>query len=266
MKIDKNKCVGCGNCHAWCTMGVIYVDVDGRSTVNDDECVECSNCYRSLRQGTENPTLVRALRKALKLAHLSYDPPLDLCPTGAFVPPELEWPRVLRAQFSDPFVVHPSTGVGGRGTEEIKTNDVTGRLKVGDVGFVVELGRPGLGARFRDVQKVSMALAGLGVHFEPKNPVTALMVSTETGELNPDVLCEKVLSCIIELKAPLELTTSILETLRAVAVEIGTVMSVGVGTRCGPDGSLAYEPLVRAAGFTMSLNGKTSLGMGRVSP
>jgi hypothetical protein len=137
---------------------------------------------------------------------------------------------------------------------------------VGDVGFVVELGRPGLGARFSDVQKVSMALAGLGVHFEAKNPVTALMVSTETGELNPDVLCEKVLSCIIELKAPLEATTSILETLRAVAGEISTVMSVGVGTRCGPDGSLAYEPLVRAAGFTLSLNGKTSLGMGRVSP
>lgn len=266
MKIDKNKCVGCGNCHAWCTMGVIYVDSDGKSTVNEEECVECSNCYRSLRQGTENPTVVRSLRRILKLFHLTYEPPLDLCPTGAFAPPKLEWPRILRAQFSDPLVVHPSTGVGGRGTEEIKTNDVTNRLKVGDVGFVVELGRPGLGARFRDVQKVSMALAGQGVTFEPNNPVTALMVDTQTGELRPDVLNEKVLSCIIELKAPIEATPRILETLRRVAGEIETVMSVGIGSRCGPDGSLAYEPLVEQAGFRLSLNGKTNLGMGRMVP
>jgi ferredoxin len=266
VKIDKNKCVGCGNCLAWCTMGVIYVDDDGRSTVNEEECVECSNCFRSLRQGKENPVLVRSLRKMLRFVHLSYDPPLDLCPTGAFAPPTLEWPRVLRAQFSDPLVVHPSTGVGGRGTEEIKTNDVTNRLKLGDVGVVVELGRPGLGTRFRDVQKVAMALAGLGVAFEPRNPVTALMTDTATGEMRPDVLGEKVLSCIIELKAPLALTPRILETLRAVAADIDTVVSVGIGTRCGTDGSLAYEPLVEEAGFTLSLNGKTSLGMGRLVP
>ncbi len=265
MKIDKNKCVGCGNCHAWCTMGVIYVDSDGRSTVNEEECVECSNCHRSLRQGTENPILVRSLRKALKLMHLIYDPPLDLCPTGAFAPPELVWPRVLRAQFSDPLVVHPATGVGGRGTEEIKTNDVTNRLKVGEVGLVVELGRPGIGARFKDVQKFSMALAGLGVMFEPKNPVTALMTDTATGEIRADVLNEKVLSCIIELRAPLDATPLLLETLRRVSTEIETVISLGIGTRCGADGSLAYEPLVEEAGFKLSLNGKTNLGMGRAT-
>jgi ferredoxin len=266
VKIDKTKCVGCGNCHAWCTMGVIYVDSDGRSTVNEDECVECSNCYRSLRQGTEHPVLVRSLRKFFKVFHLMYDPPLDLCPTGAFAPPELVWPRVLRAQFSDPLVVHPSTGVGGRGTEEIKTNDVTNRLKAGNVGFVIELGRPGLGTRFTDVQKVAMALAGLGVVFEPRNPVTVLMADTATGALRPDVLSEKVLSCIIELRAPLDATPRILETLRVVATEIQTVISMGIGARCAPDGNLAYEALVKQAGFKLSLNGKTNLGMGRATP
>ena len=266
MKIDKNKCVGCGNCHAWCTMGVIYVDSDGRSTVNEEDCVECSNCYRSLRQGTENPMLVRSLRKVLKLMHLTYDAPLDLCPTGAFAPPELAWPRVLRAQFSDPLVVHPATGVGGRGTEEIKTNDVTNRLKVGDVGLVVEMGRPGIGARFRDVQKVAMALASQGVTFEPKNPVTVLMTDTATGEIRPDVLDEKVLSCIIELRAPLASTPRLLQTLRTISTEIETVISVGIGTRCGEDGSLAYEPLVEQAGFKLSRNGKTNLGLGRATP
>ena len=265
MKINSDKCVGCGNCHAWCTMGVIYVDADGRSTVNEDECVECSNCYRSLRQGRENPFLVRSLRRVLKLAHLVYDPPLDLCPTGAFEPPTLEWPRALRAQFSDPLVVHPSTGGGGRGTEEIKTNEITNRLMLGEVGFVVEMGRPGLGTRFADVQKVAMALAGLGVSFEQMNPVTALMINTATGELRPDVLNEKVMSCIIELKAPLAATPAILRILKNVAAEISTVISVGVGARCGPDGELAYEAMVQEAGFTLSLNGKTNLGMGRIA-
>jgi hypothetical protein len=52
----------------------------------------------------------------------------------------------------------PGTGVGGRGTEEIKTNDVTGRIGEGEAGIVVELGRPGVGARIRDVERVAMAL------------------------------------------------------------------------------------------------------------
>jgi len=39
MEIDQKKCVGCGNCHAVCTMGVIYLDEDGKSVVNQDECV-----------------------------------------------------------------------------------------------------------------------------------------------------------------------------------------------------------------------------------
>jgi NAD-dependent dihydropyrimidine dehydrogenase PreA subunit len=48
MEIDKEKCVGCGNCHAVCTMGVIYLDEDGKSAVNQDEGVECNTCNRVL--------------------------------------------------------------------------------------------------------------------------------------------------------------------------------------------------------------------------
>ena len=60
---------------------------------------------------------------------------------------KLRRPRSIRAAFSDPTVVHAGTGVGGRGTEEIKTNGVTGRLQEGEVGIVVEIGRPGTANR-----------------------------------------------------------------------------------------------------------------------
>ena len=67
MEIDKKKCVGCGNCHAVCTMGVIYLDEDGKSVVNQDECVECFTCYRVCRSEGYTPWFVRAIRKVLSL-------------------------------------------------------------------------------------------------------------------------------------------------------------------------------------------------------
>lgn len=262
MKIDQNKCVGCGNCMPICTMGVISV-VNGRSQVNEDECVECNSCYRTLRSEGYNPTLVRTIRWILKQFHLAYDPSPDICPTGALTPPALEWPRSLRSEFSDPTIRHSSTGTGGRGTEEIKSNDVTGRLKPGMIGLVAELGRPGLGARFRDLEKISMALAEVGVVFEPKNPVTYLMTDTKTGKIRDDVLDEKVMSAIIECRIEESRLPEALEALRRAAGEIDTVLSAGVSARCNPDGSIPYEDIVRKCGFTLSLNAKTNLGMGR---
>src|SRR4030042_4183211 len=153
MEINKKKCVGCGNCHAVCTMGVIYLDQDGKSVVNQDECVECFTCYRVLRNEGYWPPLVGAIRKVLSFFRLGYLAAVDVCPTGALTPPELSWPRSIRAQFSDPTTVHPGTGGRGRGTEEMKTNDVTGRLRKGEAGMVIEGGRPGIGAYFRDVEK-----------------------------------------------------------------------------------------------------------------
>lgn len=262
MQIDEWKCVGCGNCVPVCTMGVISV-VDGRSRVNEEECVECNTCYRTLRSEGLNPTLVRAARWVLRQLRLAYEPAPDVCPTGALTPPTLTWPRSVRATFSDPTIKHPSTGTGGRGTEEIKSNDVTGRLQPGEIGFVVELGRPGLGARFRDLQTVAMALAEAGARFEPKNPVTHLMTDTAAGLLREDVLNEKVMSAIIECRADAVRAPRILAALRRVAADIETVLSAGVAARCGPDGSVPYAEVVRASGFTLSLNAKTNLGLGR---
>jgi len=263
MEINESKCVGCGNCHAVCPMGAISLNPNGISVVDQDECVECSTCYRVLRDEGYAASLVGAVRGFLSAFRLQYMAQVDVCPTGALEPPELEYPRSLRADFSDHTVVHKGTGVGGRGTEEIKTNDVTGRLGRGEAGIVVELGRPGTGAHFRDVETVAMALAPLGAEFEPFNPVTQLMEDVKTGKMKQEVLDEKVLSAIIEAKTRLERIPEYLNALQAVQKEIDTVFSVGVASRCLPDGSVPHQRWVEEAGYTLSPNGKTNLGLGR---
>jgi hypothetical protein len=244
-------------------MGAISLDVDGKSIVDQDECVECSTCYRVLRDEGYWSSFVNMVRKILSLVRLQYLAEVDVCPTGALVQPELEWPRNIRAAFSDPTVVHVGTGVGGRGTEEIKTNDVTGRLGEGEAGVVVELGRPGIGAHFRDVEKVAMALIPLQPDFEPNNPVTQLMQDTKTGKIKEEVLDEKVLSAIIEVKTKLEKIPDYLRTLQTVQGETDAIFCVGVASKCLADGSVPHEKWVKAAGYTLSPNGKTNLGLGR---
>jgi ferredoxin len=244
-------------------MGVIYLDEDGKSVVNQEECVECFTCYRVLRNERYQPWFVRAIRKVLAFFRLGYLGEVDVCPTGALTPRELEWPRSVRAVFSDPTTIHPGTGVPGRGTDEIKTNDVTGRLRKGEVGLVVEMGRPGIGAYFRDIEKVAMALTKLKPHFEKENPVTQLMVDPETGKIKDEVLNEKVLSAIIEIKTTLERIPEFLQTLEKVQKEVDTVMSVGIASKCLSDGSIPHEEWVKKAGYALSSNGKTNIGLGR---
>jgi ferredoxin len=263
MEIDKKKCVGCGNCHVVCTMGAICLDEEGKSVVNQDECVECSTCYRLLRNEGYWPSFVRAVRRILSVFRLGYLGDVDVCPTGALTPPELKWPRIIRAEFSDPSIVHAGTGVGGRGTEEIKSNDVTGRIRKGEVGLVVEMGRPGTGAYFRDIQKVAMALAQIHPAFEAQNPVTQLMEDSRTGKIKEEVLNEKVLSAIIEMKTKLERIPEFLQALEKIQKEIDTVMSVGVSSRCLLDGTIPHAEWVKKAGYNLSPNGKTNLGLGR---
>lgn len=262
MLIDPRKCVACGNCVPVCPMGAIYLEA-GIAQVNQDECVECSTCYRFLPSEGLSPGLVRFARRAIALLRLRFDQPLDRCPTGALEPPELEWPRSLRRAFSDPLVVHDDTGLGGRGTEEIKTNDITGRIGEGEAGMVIDLGRPGIGVKFGEIQKVTMALAALGTEFEPDNPVTLLMEDRTTGRLKQEILGEKVLSAIIEFKTALDLLPRYLQLIDEVEGELDTVICVGVASRCGPDGVVPHQAVCQEAGRVLSLNGKTNLGLGR---
>jgi ferredoxin len=266
MRINPDKCVACGNCTYVCPMEAIYIDpVKRRATIKRDECVECYACFNGLSQEHLNPTLVRTTRKLFSLLRIRFEPEPDVCPTAAFEPDELVWPRVVRRAFSDPRVPHESTGVEGRGTEEVKTNDVSGRIKVGEVGLTIEFGRPGVGARFTEIQEMCWALAKAGVSFEKKNPITSLMTDVATGTLRTDILNEKVMSAIVEIKTVVERTEEIIRLVWDVEKRLKTVIAIGVGTRCDENGEdHIVEPILEKLGYKLE-RAKTNIGLGRAS-
>lgn len=266
MRISTDRCVACGNCVPICPVGAIDIDPSiQRAVVDQDQCVECFTCYRGLSTEHLNPTLVRGVRKVLGWFRIRFDPEPDVCPTAAFEPAELSWPRVVRRAFSDPLVRHESTGIHGRGTEEVKTNDVRHRVAEGEVGLTIEFGRPTVTAQFRDIDRVTQALAKLGVAFEEGNPVTHLLADRAAGKIREDILDERILSAIVEIKAPIERTPEILKRVAELADGLDTVVSIGAATRCDESGSNRLEPLLTENGFSF-WRGKTNLGLGRAQP
>ncbi len=262
MKIDEKKCVGCANCSPVCPMGAIYIGVDGLAEINQEACVECHTCYRGMSVENLPPWPVRLLRRGLARVHLRFQPEPDICPTGALDPDELTWPRSIRRAFSDPQVPHESTGMGGRGTAEVKTNDITGRVKEGEAGFVVELGRPGVGVYFKEVDRITRTLAESGVEFETENPVTSLMTDPDKGMIREDIFEEKVLSCIVESKISLDQVPKMLKVIKDLAPTLDTIISLGVSTRCDDQGDDSLREVLREGGFG-AWRAKINLGLGR---
>jgi NAD-dependent dihydropyrimidine dehydrogenase PreA subunit len=263
--IENELCTGCLECLPYCPMGAIVQDEKtGRATIIEDECVECGVCYRA-----------------------------QVCAPDAIYPQELQWPRTLRMEFSDPSAPYVSPvfehrlisrfqadlremdrrqlldregeelTISGRGTIEMKMNDVMGRFKRGRAGLAAEVGRPGVGARFRDVQTVTQALASIGVRFEPQNPLTDLMTDAQTGTLREDILAEKVLSCIVEFNVALEDLARVLARMRGVAQQIDTVFAVDLISVVNEDGSIPTLPIAESLGLEPSIAGKTNVGLGR---
>lgn len=235
MKLDKDLCVGCGSCVPYCPVGALSRR-DGVVQLDPGRCVECHVCVRAA-----------------------------VCPTGALQQDELSWPRVIRSMFSDPFGKHPSTQHMGRGTEEVKTNDVTNLVTYGNVGIAVEPGRPGVSTSMRDVEKITMALAKAGVKFAPRTPVTSLMTDQKTGKLRDDILEERVLSAIVECVAPKDTLPQIARALREVSKEVDTVFSVAVFLPGGPAGDFPTPAYFGSLGLDATGWGKTNLGLGRAT-
>jgi Pyruvate/2-oxoacid:ferredoxin oxidoreductase delta subunit len=242
MMIDSTLCTGCDNCMLYCPVEAIVVTEKKTSkgkvikTVDLDLCVECGNCLRA-----------------------------GVCPVDAIVQQPLEWPRSIRSAFSNPLTEHKSKDMG-RGTEEMKTNEVTLRFEKGQVGVAIEMGRPLLGASFRDVERVTRAMARLGVEFEARNPLTTLIEDCSTGMLRKDVLDERVLSTIIEFKIQEEKLDEVLPAIKDVAGRIESVFSLGVISVLPPEGPAPVLERIKRLGFRIRPNGKVNLGLGRPIP
>ena len=266
MVISEKKCVACGNCVAICPMGAIYVDqTRNRAMINEDACVECGTCFRGMSTENLNPTMVRAIRKVARFFRFRFEPEPDVCPTGAFEMNELEMPRLIRQIFSDPVVEHKSTGIKGRGTEEVKTNDVSSRISTGEVGYTIEFGRPGVGVRFSDIQEMTRMLAKQpGIVFEKNNPITHLMTDAAKGDLRKDILDEKILSAIVEIKTRIDEVGRVLELVEEVSERIDTVIAIGISTRCDEGEDAMLAPLLDKLGYYYS-RAKTNMGLGRVT-
>ena len=237
MTINVEKCIKCGQCIPYCPMDCISEGEDAM-VIDYDECVECGACMRNAG-----------------------------CPVDAFESPELDMPRYARRAFSDPFGRHENTEFKhtGRGTEEIKTNDVTGVVHDLDtVEVAVEMGRPGIGARFSDVEIITKAVSKFGVIFDKHNPVTAYLANKSTGEVDPSIRNEKVLSCIIEFAAPADKLLEILDAVREASAGLKTVCSVCVICMVDEDDNTIVETKIVENGYNIRrASSKTNVGLGR---
>lgn len=237
MLVDQEKCIGCGVCVPYCPAAAITV-ADEKATIDQDACLECGNCFRN---------------------------DVVPCPTQAFYekPGIYDEPRGIRRFFSDPTTTHSVTKVPGRGTEEVKTNDVTGRVCRGEIGIAVELGRPCLGTTMVEFEKMTKALAAIGVVFEEANPLTQLMSDKKKGLIDPKYRNEKLVSAIVEFNAPAGRLTEILETIKEAAKSLDTVFSLDLINCFEEDGSLPVLPVLQKLGIKPRVNSKVNLGMGR---
>jgi hypothetical protein len=208
--------------------------MDGHKAIIDEEsCVECSVCYRNAE-----------------------------CPVNAIKMKRLTWPREIRIPFSNVIATHKVTSIPGRGTEEMKTNDVTNRFGIGEFGVSIEVGRPGVGTRLENIELFTTKFARIGVTYEEKSPVTSLFID-DKGHLIEQIKAERVLSAIIEFKIPTHRLSQVLEIIKEVEGEIDTVFSVGVVARINKNNTNDIINQISQLGFEVRPNAKINIGLGR---
>jgi len=235
-QVNQEKCIGCKICMTYCTVDAIHFENE-RCVINQDECVECYVCLRQ-----------------------------NICPQGAIEPSPLDtFYKEFKHMMSDPVENHPVTGVTGRGTEEVKTNDVTGRVKRGQVGFSIDMGRPGLGVYLRDAEKVAMAMCSAGVVLAPssQSPLAALMPDPSTGKLKSDSLDTRLLSVIIEGHCSEAKLKDVLLALQKAEKEIDTVFSLGLILRVDAKGNNDILRVLDELHIQQPHRGKVNVGLGR---
>lgn len=234
--IDKELCTGCRTCQTYCTVDAIFFE-NKKCHIVKDLCTECYVCLR-----------------------------MKVCPEDAIFAEDLTgFHKQFQHVISDPVENHGVTGVTGRGTEEVKTNDVSGRVKIGQVGFSIDMGRPGLGVYLRDAEKVAMACAQAGFELAPQeeSPLAALMPDHRTGKLVDECLDYRLLSVIIEGRCKEEKAKDVLEALLKVEKEIDTVFSLGLISRVDENGHCKALDFLDELGIPQPHRGKVNPGLGK---
>ena len=234
--INSEVCTGCRTCQKYCTVDAIFFK-DKKCRIESDLCTECYVCLR-----------------------------MEVCPEDAIEAQELDgFLKQFQHVISDPVENHGVTGVTGRGTEEVKTNDVTGRIKKGWVGFSIDMGRPGMGVRLRDAEKVAMACAAAGFILAPaeESPLAALMPDCRTGKLRDDCLDYRLLSVIIEGRCTEDRAKDVLKALQEVEKEIDTVFSLGLISRVDVNGHCKALAYLDELGIPQPHRGKVNVGLGK---
>ena len=232
MLIKESKCTGCGTCVIYCPVQAITL-IENKAVINRDLCVECNVCYQNAD-----------------------------CPGKAIKPERLKWPRVIRNPFSSVVATHRLTGVPGRGTEEMKTNDITNRFEYNELGISIELGRPGVGTLLKNIEYFTLKLSEIEVEYEKNSPVTALIIDKQ-GHINKEVKNERVLSAIIEFKIPPERLSKILRVIEKADKELDTVFTVGIVSRVMEDDSIPVINILEQEGFEVKPNAKINIGLGK---
>ncbi len=232
MEIREDLCTGCGRCVIVCPVQAIKI-IDNKAVIDKNHCVECSICYRNAE-----------------------------CPVNAIKSRRLKWPRIIRNPFSDVIGTHKLTGIPGRGTEEMKTNDVTNRFGTDEYGISIELGRPGVGTLLKNIELFTTKFSQIGVEYEEMSPVTAILTEDKVN-IKDDVKDERVLSAIIEFKIPKNKIDQVLQIIKEVEKEIDTVFTVGIVSRVMEDGSIPIIDILDQQGFKVEPNAKINIGLGR---
>ena len=236
--INNEKCTGCQTCIPYCPVGAFKkVENEKKVYVDPEICTKCNVCIRG-----------------------------KICPFGAiedelFDTFESSFQHVL----SDPTTSLKGSSVPGRGTEEMKTNDVTGRYKKNEYGICIDMGRPGIGCRLRDAEKVAMAVVAAGLELEgpETTPLAKLMTDLNTGKLRDDVLDLNLLSIIVEGKCSPDKIGDVLKSLQKVEKEIDTVFSLGIVSRVDENGHSPLIDTIEELGISKPIRAKLNVGLGR---
>lgn len=234
MIVNAEKCIGCGLCIPYCPGKAISIS-NNKAVIDWDLCLECGNC---------------------KFA--------NICPRDALVQQTMIMPRLIRSIFSNVREKSPNTGIPGRGTEEMKTNDITGRFPKGKVGIACEMGRPATGTSFMDVETIAKVVVAHGAELETENPTAVVFEEDRPGIIKKEFINERALSVIIEALIDEDKLPALLLDLKEAQKQVETVFSIDIICQM-ENGKIPADKYLEQAGVARRPNGKTCVGLGRAN-